>query len=55
MKDLLRVLLDRMFGVLVGQRCDLCREWTTRRVSDHHGVVTWCLVCFASELRRHGL
>lgn len=55
MKGLLRVLLDRVFGVLVGQRCDLCREWTTRRVSGPEGTVTWCLVCTVSEFRRWGL
>jgi hypothetical protein len=50
-----RVLLDRAFGALVGQRCDLCREWTTCRVEDEQGCITWCPPCAASEFRRHGL
>lgn len=52
---LARVLLDRTFGVMTGQKCDLCREWTTRRLSGEYGTVTWCLVCLMSELVRHGL
>lgn len=55
MLSLVRVLIDRVAGLLVGQRCDLCREWTLQRIDEPEGLVTWCLVCFASELRRHGL
>lgn len=55
MAALFYMLMDRTLGALWGQRCDLCREWTTRRLSDRHGTLTWCLVCTASELRRHGL
>lgn len=47
---LLLMLVDRALGTLVGQRCDLCREFTTR--VDH---ATWCLPCFWSELGRFGL
>jgi hypothetical protein len=52
---LLRTLLDRTLGALYGHRCDLCREWTTYRVDDAQGTVTWCPICFNEELRRHGL
>lgn len=55
MSGLLRMLLDRSFGALWGQRCDLCCEWTTMRIKDEHGEITWCLVCAASERRRWGL
>lgn len=45
------LLLDRMFGMLIGQPCDLCREMTL-------GVappVYWCVPCTLAEFRRFGL
>jgi formylmethanofuran dehydrogenase subunit E len=55
MGGLLRMLMDRAFGALVGHRCDLCREPTIMRIKDDQGEITWCLVCAASERRRWGL
>lgn len=52
------VLLERTLGVLVGQRCDLCREFTAFGVvrdDINKAYFTWCAVCTASEMRRHGL
>ena len=49
------VLIDRTIGVLVGHRCEMCREWTTQRVEDKHGRLTWCLPCTDWMMRRFGL
>jgi hypothetical protein len=56
LRGLIKVLLDRTLGVLIGQRCELCNEFTTERKEDKCFIhtITWCLVCFNSELRRHG-
>ena len=48
---LIFLLVDRGLGILIGQKCDLCREWTMRNCDG----LRWCDVCLVSELERHGL
>lgn len=49
--SVIALMLDPVFGALVGLPCDLCRTPTMCKTD----WIRWCPLCFASEFRRWGL